>query len=76
MMDEFLGKFVVIYFNANLVYNTNLDEHLYNLKFVLFVLEKKMLYYNLKKCFLCKYHVVFLEFMITSNTKKIKTIQE
>ena len=61
-----IGKFVVVYFNDILVYSTTLDLHVAHLKSVLCVLRKEQLYANLEKCIVCKDHVVFLGFVVSS----------
>ena len=38
---EFLGKFVVVYFDDILIYNNNLDKHINHLHYVLDVLRKE-----------------------------------
>ena len=47
---EFVGRFVVVYFDDNLVYSKSLDEHIEHLHCVLEVLRKEKLYANLMKC--------------------------
>ena len=49
VLREFIGKFVVVYFDDILVYSTNLDLHVAHLKSVLCVLRKEQLYANLEK---------------------------
>jgi hypothetical protein len=53
VLHAFIDKFVVVYFNDILVYNTNLDEHIEHLRCVLDVLRCEKLYANFKKCTFC-----------------------
>ena len=66
VLREFIGKFMVVYFDDILVYSTTLDLHVAHLKLVLCVLRKEQLYANLEKCIFCKDHVVFLGFVVSS----------
>ena len=81
VLREFIGKFVVVYFDDILLYNTTLDLHVAHLKLVFCVLRKEQLYANLEKCIFCKDHVVFLGFVVSSkgvqvDEEKVKAIQE
>jgi hypothetical protein len=58
-LRTFIGKFVVVYFDDNLVYNTNLDDHMEHLR-----CEK--LYANFKKCTFCMEKVVFLGYVVST----------
>lgn len=49
VLRAFICKFVVVYFDDILVYNTNLDEHIKHLRCVLDVLRCEKLYANFKK---------------------------
>jgi len=44
VLHAFIGKFVVVYFDDILVYNTNLDEHIEHLRCVLDALRCEKLY--------------------------------
>ena len=66
ILREFIGKFVVVYFDDILIYSTSLDLHIDHLKSVLTVLRKEQLYANLEKCIFCTNHVVFLGFVVSS----------
>jgi len=59
VLSAFISKFVVVYFDDILVYNTNLDEHIEHLRCVLDVLRCEKLYANFKKCTFCMEKVVF-----------------
>ncbi|XP_025983169.2 uncharacterized protein [Glycine max] len=80
-LREFIGKFVVVYFDDILIYSTSLDLHAEHLQFVLSVLRKEKLYANLEKCSFCTDHVVFLGFVVSVegvrvDVEKVKAIQE
>ena len=66
VLREFLGKFVVVYFDDILIYNKFHDEHLVHLKRVLEALRHESLYNNMDKCVFCMDHVVFLGFVVSS----------
>jgi len=53
VLREFLGKFVLVYFDDIMIYSNNLDEHINHLHYVLDVLRKEKLFANLKKCSFC-----------------------
>ena len=50
VLREFLGKFVVVYFDDILICSTNLDLHIENLSVVMNVLREEKLFANLEKC--------------------------
>jgi hypothetical protein len=81
VLRVFRGKFVVVYFDDILVYNTNLDEHIEHLRCVLDVLRCEKLYANFKKCTFCMEKVVFLGYVVSTkgievDEEKVKTIKE
>ena len=79
VLRDFLGKFVVVYFDGVLVYSRDMDSHVCHLRPVFSVLRAKQLYGNLKKCFFCQPEVVFLGFIVSRSgvqvdREKIKAI--
>lgn len=81
VLREFLGTFVVVYFDDILIYSKNLDDHCIHLKAVLQVLRYENLYANLEKCVFCTDHVIFLGFIVSSkgvhvDEEKVKAIRE
>ena len=66
VLREFIGKFVVVYFDDILIYSRSREEHEGHLREVLSTLRVEHLYANLKKCELCTNSMTFLGFVVTS----------
>jgi len=65
-LREFLGKFVVFYFDDILIYSKFHNEHLVHLRRVLEALRHGSMYANMDKCVFCLDNVVFLGFVVSS----------
>lgn len=81
VLREFIGKFVVVYFDDILIYSKNMNDHMMHLRAVLDTLRNESLYANLKKCTFCMDKVVFLGFVVSGkgievDLEKVKAIQE
>ncbi|XP_072064137.1 uncharacterized protein [Arachis hypogaea] len=81
VLRDFLGKFVVVYFDDILIYSTCLDDHLSHVSAVLEVFRQEKLYANLKKCTFCIDRVIFLGFVVSASgievdEEKVKAIRE
>ena len=66
VLRDYLGKFVVVYFDDILIYSRTPDDHLRHLELVLCKLREHELYANLKKCTFCTDSVIFLGFVVSS----------
>ena len=81
VLRQFLGKFVVVYFDDILIYSKHLTDHVAHLRSVLLVLRAEHLFVNFKKCDFCSESVVFLGFIVgkdglSVDEEKIKAIRD
>ena len=67
VLRDYIGKFVVVYFDDILVYSTSVESHIHHLREVLIVLRKNQLFANVNKCTFCADSVVFLGFIVNKN---------
>ncbi|KAK1692397.1 hypothetical protein QYE76_009094 [Lolium multiflorum] len=80
VLREFIGKFVVVYFDDILIYSRNESDHIIHIRHVLQVLRDNQLYGNLEKCTFCKDKVIFLGYVVSKHgvevdVSKIEAIQ-
>jgi len=66
VLRNFIGKFVVVYFDDILLYNKTLYSQMGHVKGVLEVLRREKLYANKEKMHFCTHEVIFLGFVVSS----------
>ncbi|XP_014496254.1 uncharacterized protein LOC106757910 [Vigna radiata var. radiata] len=81
VLQEYIGSFVVVYFDDILIYSKGLKEHLHHVRKVLILLRQHHLFANFDKCTFCQEMVIFLGFKVGKegvhvDPSKIKAIQE
>ncbi|XP_074327173.1 uncharacterized protein LOC141665091 [Apium graveolens] len=79
VFEEYLRKFVLVFFDDILVYNSNLEEHKHHLKLVFDKLRANSLFVKWSKCEIAKEEVEYLGHVISSkgvaaDQKKIKAM--
>nr|KYP50101.1 Retrovirus-related Pol polyprotein from transposon gypsy [Cajanus cajan]KYP50102.1 Retrovirus-related Pol polyprotein from transposon gypsy [Cajanus cajan]KYP50104.1 Retrovirus-related Pol polyprotein from transposon gypsy [Cajanus cajan] len=78
VLREYIGRFVIVYFDDILIYSRSLSD---NIGQVFFSLRNSKLFGNIEKCTFYVNSVIFLGFVIGVNgvhvdPEKIKAIQE
>ena len=81
VLQPFLGKFVVVYFDDILIHSKSREEYIGHLREVFKVLREYKLYANLKKCVFIRDSLLFLGYVVSSegikvDEDKVKDIRE
>jgi hypothetical protein len=71
VLCDFIGKFVVVYFDDILIYSKSYDAYLEHLRAVFNVLRDARLFGNLEKSTFCTDRVSFLSYVVTSQGIKV-----
>src|SRR4051812_41904327 len=65
ILRHFIGKFVVVYFDNILIYNSSQIKHIIHLRQICTVMRKEQCYVNPKKCTFLTTQVYFLGFVVS-----------
>jgi hypothetical protein len=71
VLQNYIGKFVNIYFDDIIVFSNKKEYHLQHLQIILDAFKKHQIYANLKKCRFLQESLVFLGFVILAEGVKM-----
>ena len=64
VLRDFIGKFIVVYFDYILVYSKSLEDHVMHVRLIFSVLQSQKLYTKLAKCSFYVPKVIFLGYVV------------
>ena len=67
LLQPFLGKFVIVYFDDILIFNKSKEAYLDHLRYVMRALRKEKFYINLKKCTFLSSKVILMQDRMKAN---------
>ena len=71
LLQPYIGKFVVVYFDDILIYSRNNTEHLQHLEAICQLLRRERFYLNLKKCTFMSDYVIFFGYVVSAQGIKM-----
>ena len=74
-LKDFMGKFLVVYFDDILIYSKTHNDHVEYLRFLFEKLREIQLYANLKKCQFLSNNIQFLGFIVSAQGIKADPIK-
>ena len=74
-LKDFMGKFLVVYFDDILIYSKTHNDHLEHLRLLFEKLRESQLYANLKKCQFLSNNIQFLGFIVSAQGIKADPIK-
>ena len=80
VLRDFIGKFVVVYFDDILVYSKSLEDHVMHVRYSFSVLQSQKLYAKLAKYSFCVPKFIFLGYVVSEqgievDHEKVKAIE-